>query len=365
MDKLQKGSTPHLFLSYSWNDSELADRIDGELSSYGFDVKRDIRDIGSWKSIKEFMSSIRNQDYAVIIISSSYLKSPNCMYEIMELLKDSQYKDKVLSIVTEDADIYNPISRANYIKYWEEETQKLEEAIKPLKIENTVELTVELRKYRSIETTIASFLDLVSDKNNPKVINAVEKIKEIVNTNSLAASSTVKEKSKKNLKINVEAYHYAFLKFASLTDLSGTEFEKKVGIKKLDENVKQDLYDLPMLKCEVTNCSEQIIKIQEPRIKGAIALKKMVVNEIGFFLKSEPEKVLEPGAKTSFVLYGAVIIDVIKAFFDNKIESIYVEDNFGFRYYASLSQIEEATKYFRKYCSNPIELQLKHDTYYI
>lgn len=97
MDKLQKDSTVHLFLSYSWNDSELADKIDYELRSYGFDIKRDIRDISSWASIKEFMSLIRNQDYAIIIISSSYLKSPNCMYEVMELLKNSQYKDKILS----------------------------------------------------------------------------------------------------------------------------------------------------------------------------------------------------------------------------------------------------------------------------
>ncbi len=125
MDKLQKDSTARLFLSYSWNDSELADKIDDELSSYGFDVKRDIRDIGSWTSIKEFMSSIRDQDYAVIIISSNYLKSPNCMYEVMEFLKDSQYKNKILSFVTTDADIYNPISRANYIKYWSKRLKNL------------------------------------------------------------------------------------------------------------------------------------------------------------------------------------------------------------------------------------------------
>ena len=225
----------HIFLSYSWDDSELADKIDGELSSYGFDVKRDIRDIGSWKSIKEFMSSIRNQDYAVIIISSNYLKSPNCMYEVMELLKDSQYKDKVLSIVTKDADIYNPISRANYIKYWEEETRKLEEAIKHLKIENTTELTRELRKYRSIETTIASFLDLVSDKNNPQVINAVEKIIEKINTNSPVASSTVKKKTKENLKIKLETYHYAATLFNAAVKMSTADDKLKIANQIKDE----------------------------------------------------------------------------------------------------------------------------------
>lgn len=365
MDKKSENGTVHLFLSYSWNDSELANTIDNELSGWGIDVKRDVRDIGSWRSLKEFMSSIKKQDYAVMIISQSFLKSPNCMYEVMELFKDTQYKDKILSVVTSDADIYNPISRAKYIKYWEEETKKLEEAIKPLKLENIVELTMELRKYKSIELTIASFLDLVSDKNNPKIVDAVEKIKEIVCTNRVIPSTTISETPKKYLEIKVEASHYAFLKFAALKDVSGTELEKMIGIKKLNDNTKQDVYDLPMLRCEVTNCSEQERIIQEPIIEGTIKLKEMEVDALGFELISQSENQLKPGAKVCFTLHGPVIISVIQALFERKIKNIYVEDNFGFRYDANLSQIEEITDYFRNYCSDLGELQAKHDEYYI
>lgn len=363
MDRIPENCIKHLFLSYSQNDSELANTIDNELSGWGVDVKRDVRDIGTWTSIKEFMSSIKKQDYAVMIISQSYLKSPNCMYEVMELFKDTQYKDKILSVVTPDADIYNPISRANYIKYWEEETKKLEEAIKPLKLENIAELTMELRKYKSIEVTIASFLDLISDKNNPKIVNAVEKIKEIVCTNRFIPSTTINEKQKKYLDIKVEACHYAFLKFAALEDVSGTELEKMIGIKKLDDSTKQDIYDLPMLRCEVTNCSEQERIIQEPIIEGSIKLKEMEVDAMRFGLISQSEKRLKPGAKACFTLHGPVIISVIKALFDCKIKNIYVEDNFGFRFDANCSQLEEITDYFRNYCSDLSELQAKHDKY--
>lgn len=169
-----------LFLSYCWDDSKLADKIDDELQNLGFDIKRDIRDIGPWKSIKEFMSTIRKQDYAIIIISSNYLKSKNCMYEVLELLKDINYKDKIFSVVTNDADIYDPISRAKYIKYWENESKKLEESLGELKLENIHELTSDLRLYKSIERSIASFLDLISDKNNPQIIDSIEKIKEVI-----------------------------------------------------------------------------------------------------------------------------------------------------------------------------------------
>lgn len=363
MDKRSRKCAVQLFLSYSWMDSELANKIDKELSGWGIDIKRDIRDIGPWKSIKKFMSSIRNQDYAVMIVSPSYLKSANCMYEVIELFKGSRYKDKILSIVTLDADIYNPISRANYIKYWEEETKKLEEAIKPLKLENIAELAMELRKYKSIEGTIASFLDLVSDKNNPKIVNAVEEIKEIVCTNQSMFSTPISENELKNLDIKVEACHYALLKFAALTDVSGTEMEKMVGIKRLGDNIKQDVYDLPMLQCDIINCSEQERTISEPVIEGTIKLKDMKIDAIGFMLISKSEKRLKPGAKAHFTLHGPMMVNVIKALFENKIKNIYVEDNFGFRYNVDRNQLEEITEYFRNYCLDLTELQEKHDKY--
>lgn len=365
MDKIPENHTTHLFLSYSWNDSELANTIDNELSSWGIDVKRDVRDIGTWTSIKEFMSLIRKQDYAVMIISKSYLESPNCMYEVMQIFKDAQYKDKILSVVTSDADIYNPVSRANYIKYWEEETKKLEEAIKPLKLENIAELTMELRKYKSIEATIASFLNLISDKNNPRVVNAIEKIKEIVCTNRSIPFMTISENKKEYLDLKVEACHYAFLRFAALKDISGTELEKMIGIKKLSDGIKQDVYDLPMLRCEVRNCSHQERIVQEPMVEGTIKLHEMEVDAVGFGIISQSEKRLGAGAKACFTLYGSVMIGIIQALFDGKIKNIYVEDNFGFRYNANMNQLEEITDYFRKYCSNLAELQEKHDKYCI
>jgi len=51
-----------IFLSYNWHDKEIADRIDKHLSGIpGITVKRDIRDIGTWKSIRKFMEGIRQQ----------------------------------------------------------------------------------------------------------------------------------------------------------------------------------------------------------------------------------------------------------------------------------------------------------------
>ena len=158
-----------IFLSYNWHDMEIADRIDKHLSGLsGITVKRDVRDIGSWKSIREFMEGIRQQDYAVLIVSDLYLKSKNCMFEVTEVMKERVYADRVFPAVVERG-IYDPLTRAGYIQYWQQECNKLEVTIKGLDPANVVELNADLRRYRSIASSMGEFLSMVADRNNPDI----------------------------------------------------------------------------------------------------------------------------------------------------------------------------------------------------
>ena len=158
-----------IFLSYNWHDKEIADRIDNYLSGLpGITVKRDIRDIGPWKSIRKFMEGIRKQDYAVLVVSGLYLKSKNCMFEVMEIMKEQQYKDRVFPAVVEHG-IYDPLVRAGYIKYWQQECDNLEASIRELEPEYINELAADLKQYKSIAFSIGEFLNIVADMNNPDI----------------------------------------------------------------------------------------------------------------------------------------------------------------------------------------------------
>ncbi len=158
-----------IFLSYNWHDVEIADRIDKHLSGLpGITVKRDVRDISLWKSIREFMEGIRQQDYAVLIVSDLYLKSKNCMFEVTEVMKERAYADRVFPAVVEQG-IYDPLIRARYIQYWQQECNKLEDAIKGLDLANAAELTADLKCYRSIASSMGEFLSMVADRNNPDI----------------------------------------------------------------------------------------------------------------------------------------------------------------------------------------------------
>ncbi len=169
-ERVQEGKNDKtIFLSYNWHDGETADRIDKYLSRIsGITVKRDVRDIGAWKSIREFMKSIRDQDYAVLIVSDSYLKSKNCMFEVTEMMKEREYADRIFPAVVETG-IYDPLVCAEYIKYWQQECDKLEAAIKGLDPAGTVELAEDLRRYKSIASSIGEFLSMVADRNNPDI----------------------------------------------------------------------------------------------------------------------------------------------------------------------------------------------------
>ncbi len=168
-EHVKENNNKTIFLSYNWHDGEIADRIDKYLSGLSnITVKRDIRNIGTWKSIREFMKSIRNQDYVVLIISDYYLKSKNCMFEVTEIMKEQEYKDRIFPAVVEHG-IYDPLIRAKYIKYWQEECNKLEAAIKGLDLANVTELTADLKYYKSIASSMGEFLSIVVDKNNPDI----------------------------------------------------------------------------------------------------------------------------------------------------------------------------------------------------
>lgn len=158
-----------IFLSYNRHDEETADRIDKHLSGRpGLTVKRDVRDIGPWKSIREFMEGIRQQDYAVLIVSDSYLRSKNCMFEVTEMMKEREYADRIFPAVVEKG-IYDPLVRAEYISFWQQECDRLEAAVKGLDPAKAVELAADLKRYKNIASSVGEFLSIVADRNNPDI----------------------------------------------------------------------------------------------------------------------------------------------------------------------------------------------------
>lgn len=159
----------NVFVSYCQKDGVYADNIDLYFKEKDICIHRDIRDISEWKSIREYMKSIRDMDYAVLIITDNYLKSFNCMFEVLEVMKEKNYQDKIFPVVVE-MKIYNTSGRIQYITYWQEEFKKLkDEMIRIEDIINAGSIIEDLKRTQNITLNIDEFLGKVSDMNNPNI----------------------------------------------------------------------------------------------------------------------------------------------------------------------------------------------------
>ncbi len=155
-----------IFLSYSWGESKVADTICDMfigLNNPEIQIIRDKDRLKFMQDIKAFMKSIKDKDYVILVINDSYLKSFNCMYEISELVKDDNYKNKILVLVNKNIDIFNAKGINQYLKFWQNKCQELEEETKGLDLFNQKITIEELRKSNEINLKMSDFLQSILD----------------------------------------------------------------------------------------------------------------------------------------------------------------------------------------------------------
>ena len=139
-----------LFLSYCQKDSDIANLIETGLAPHingKAKISRDIRDVEYHESFKKFMQTIETHDFVIMIVSDHYLKSRNCMFEVLEVIKDSQFQKKLAFIILSDGDIqyyqdqnmpsigakvYSLEGQTAYSLYWTKIEKELQEQIEAL-----------------------------------------------------------------------------------------------------------------------------------------------------------------------------------------------------------------------------------------
>ena len=177
VEKSNVTQTPRIFLSYCWDDTDRANNIDEYLKKKGIAVTRDIRGVDTWQSLKDFMQTIRDNDFAVLLISDAYLKSANCMYEVLEIMKEQKFRTRIFPAIIAPA-IYSTDKQIEYVQYWENRVKTLKRNLASLEYTNGLALGHELKKAEDISRSMADFLITVSDMKNPAIDNVAEEIYE-------------------------------------------------------------------------------------------------------------------------------------------------------------------------------------------
>ena len=198
------GDNHQVYISYAWGgESErIVNELDADLQTRGILVVRDKRDLGFKGMIRDFMQQIGRGHAIIVVISDKYLKSPNCMFELVEIAKNKDLYDRVFPIVLGDADIYNPVNRIKYIKHWEEKLKELDEAMRSVSSANLQGMRDEIDSYDEIRDNVSNLTFFLKDMNTltPEMhensnfsilINALEKRLAKARDELLAAVSAV------------------------------------------------------------------------------------------------------------------------------------------------------------------------------
>lgn len=159
---------PEIFVSYAWGgDSEaIVNEIDESFQKRGITIVRDKRDLGFKGKIKPFMQKIGKGKYVIVVISKKYLRSKNCMFEMLEISRNENWFGRIYPVILEDANIYDATDRIDYFNYWDKKAVTLSDKIKKIDILTEINnLQEELKLFVEIRRSFDDIAEILSDMN--------------------------------------------------------------------------------------------------------------------------------------------------------------------------------------------------------
>jgi hypothetical protein len=182
-----ENDSPEIYFSYAWGDDKeegesrekIANDLYESLKNKGYNVKRDKEEIAYKMSITDFMKKISRSDFVVLIISDKYLKSPNCMFEILETYRKSNsdkdtFIERIFPLVLKDAKIRNGTDRLLYVRHWGKEKKLLEKAISEVGLSDAIDtIGEEYTTLKEVTSNIGLITKILNDINtlNPRLLS--------------------------------------------------------------------------------------------------------------------------------------------------------------------------------------------------
>ena len=130
-----------VYVSYAWEPASQAfvDEVGQRLPADRFEFRRDKIHLQTGDWISSFMAEIGRADCVLVVLSDKYLRSPNCMRELLHLYQRSQgdradLMGRIVAVVPPELKIDRATGRAVYIRHWRDEHKALESVFQDLGI---------------------------------------------------------------------------------------------------------------------------------------------------------------------------------------------------------------------------------------
>lgn len=158
---------PEVYVSYAWapESEAFVDQLGDALKQEGITLLRDKAEVRYKDSIRDFMQRIGQGDCVIVVVSDRSLKSPYCMYELLEVERNAGLRARIFPVVLQDANIFDPVVLIDYIQYWEDQYEVLDKKLKRLKGHGLEALHETLNKYAEIRRLFSGIVTLLSDMN--------------------------------------------------------------------------------------------------------------------------------------------------------------------------------------------------------
>jgi len=203
-----------VLVSYAWGavSERIVNNLVNSFSESNIRVVRDEKSIDYKDSISKFVQRIEQNQAVILVISDKYLRSEHCMYELVEIEKNTALRERIFPVVLSDAQIYTSIGRLSYIKYWDEKITQLNKVLKQVVAGNNLsDITAELEKYSTIRasfdrlTHFLSSMNALTPQTNDVDFSALIKTIEGTMVNSEQSSDEVTKKTL-HLKMDGKAF---------------------------------------------------------------------------------------------------------------------------------------------------------------
>jgi internalin A len=169
---LSDAQKPIVYLSYAWGGKDrpelktFAVELQRSLEA-DFDVRRDEYSTRSGDRISEFMREIGRGARVLVLLSDPYLRSPNCMRELLHLyhrhLENAQDLQKhVLPLILDSGLTSTAKQRLGYVKFWKQRLAELKEVtagLDPVECLPTHHEMAMIEEFRLKTEDILIFLD--------------------------------------------------------------------------------------------------------------------------------------------------------------------------------------------------------------
>jgi len=156
-----------VYLSYAWGEESevIANQIDSAFQERSISILRDKRYVGYKDHIKAFMETKGKGKAIILLLSEKYLKSENCLFELLQIAKHGNFEGRIFPILLEDAQIYTAKDRIRYVQFWEKQLKELDNAMKTVSATNMQGFREDIDLYAEIRANLPRLTDILKDMN--------------------------------------------------------------------------------------------------------------------------------------------------------------------------------------------------------